>query len=216
MKELPLPDPREMKAEAIAKQFGWVKRVSESQYEVHSQRLESEYDVLSTERGWYCSCPDHVYREQKCKHIRAVEQSFILRKIVAKEPIVIQPVGVSNCPSCGSERIATRGIRHNKAGDIQRWYCKGCGYWFTVNLGFERMRATPQAITSAMQLYFSGESLRSVQKFLRLQGVNVSHVAIYKWIGRYVGLMQKYLEQITPKVSDTWRADEMYVSSRAT
>jgi len=73
------------------------------------------------------------------------------------------------------------------------------------------MRASPQVITSAMQLYFTGESLRNVQKFLRLQGVNVSHIAVYKWIRKYVGLMQKYLEQIKPKVSDTWRADELYV-----
>jgi transposase-like protein len=62
-----------------------------------------------------------------------------------------------------------------------------------------------------MQLYFSGESLRNVQKFLRLQGVNVSHVAVYKWIGKYTELMQKYLSQITPQVSDTWRADELFV-----
>jgi len=73
------------------------------------------------------------------------------------------------------------------------------------------MRATPQAISSAMQLYFTGESLKNVQKFLRLQGVNVSHVAVYGWIGKYVRLMEKYLNQITPQVSDKWRADELYL-----
>jgi transposase-like protein len=73
------------------------------------------------------------------------------------------------------------------------------------------MKASPQAITTAMQLYFTGESLRNVQKFLRLQGVNVSHVAVYKWIGKYVHLMEKYLEQIKPQVSDLWRADELYL-----
>jgi putative transposase len=73
------------------------------------------------------------------------------------------------------------------------------------------MRASPQIITSAMQLYFTGESLRNVQKFLRLQGVTVSHVAVYKWIKKYVNLMEKYLDQIKPQVSDTWRADELYL-----
>jgi transposase-like protein len=73
------------------------------------------------------------------------------------------------------------------------------------------MKATPQVITSAMQLYFTGESLRNVQNFLRLQGVNVSHVAVYKWIKKYVALMEKYLEQIKPQVSDVWRADELFV-----
>ena len=48
-------------------------------------------------------------------------------------------------------------------------------------------------VTSARQLYFSGESLRNTQKFLALQNVKVSHQTIYNWIGRYVGLMEKYL-----------------------
>jgi len=73
------------------------------------------------------------------------------------------------------------------------------------------MKARPEAITSAMQLYFTGESLRNVQKFLRLQGVNVSHVGVYKWIQKYIALMDKYLGQIKPQVSDTWRADEMWI-----
>jgi len=73
------------------------------------------------------------------------------------------------------------------------------------------MRATPQIITSAIQLYFTGESFRNVHKFLRLQGVTVSHMAVYKWINKYVLLMDKYLQKITPNVSDVWRTDELYL-----
>lgn len=76
------------------------------------------------------------------------------------------------------------------------------------------MRATPQSITSALQLYFTGESLRNVQKFLKLRGVNINHNTVYRWIKKYVGLMQSYLEKITPIVSDAWRADELYVKIR--
>jgi transposase-like protein len=64
-------------------------------------------------------------------------------------------------------------------------------------LGFEKMHATPEMVTSAMQLYFTGESLRNVQKFLKLQGVKITHVSIYNWIRKYVGLMKAYLEKIT-------------------
>jgi putative transposase len=73
------------------------------------------------------------------------------------------------------------------------------------------MRATSQMITSAIQLYFTGESFRNVQKFLKLQGLKMSHVAVYKWIGKYVTLMEKYLEQIKPNVGDAWRTDELYM-----
>ena len=73
------------------------------------------------------------------------------------------------------------------------------------------MKHNPQAITSAMQLYFSGESLRNTMKSLKLLGVEVSHQTVYNWINKYVSLMQKYVERIVPNVSDTWRADELYV-----
>jgi transposase-like protein len=160
--------------------------------------------------GWTCTCLDFHYRDIKCKHVWAVEFSLRVRQEV--EQRVIEPItDIHTCIFCGSDRIVRDGIRHNKYGDIQKFNCKACGKYFTINLGFERMRASPKAITSAMQLYFTGESLRNVQKFLRLQGVNVSHVAVYKWIRKYVGLMEKYLDKIKPNVSDTWRADELYV-----
>jgi len=73
------------------------------------------------------------------------------------------------------------------------------------------MKHNPQGITTAMQLYFSGESLRSTARSLRLIGVEVSHQTIYNWIQKYIELMEKYLAKITPQVSDTWRADEMWL-----
>ena len=78
-------------------------------------------------------------------------------------------------------------------------------------MGFEHLKATPQIVTNALQLYFTGESLRNVRKFLLLQGVNVSHQTVYNWITKYTTLMAKYLDKITPQVSDVWRADELYV-----
>lgn len=205
---------RQQKGQAIASIEGGVSRIDEHAYKVKSQSGNDVYDVLNTELGWLCSCCDPVYRGTKCKHIYAVEFSQAIRKqvaTVAAAVAVIQQVNISVCPTCQSENIVKHGLRHNKHGDIQRFYCNGCTKWFSVNYGFEGMRATPQIITSAMQLYFTGESLRNVQKFLRLQGVNVSHVAVYKWINKYVALMQDYLEQIKPNVSDTWRADELFV-----
>jgi transposase-like protein len=203
-------NPRQEKGRTIAQLEGQIKRMDEHSYRVRSRSGSGEYEVISGELGWLCSCPDHVYRGQKCKHIFAVEFSLEIRKRVESQ-IIIKPASVGCCPRCQSDNIRRHGLRKNKSGSIQRHYCNDCKRWFTINMGFEKMHATPQMITSAMQLYFTGESLRNVQKFLRMQGVNISHVAVYKWIKKYVALMGKYLEQIKPKVSDTWRADEMYL-----
>src|SRR5215212_7091191 len=195
----------------MAKLQDCIQRIDEFSYKVKSQSGNGEYDVISTELGFRCTCPDHVFRGVKCKHIIAVEISYALRKNVEESHTVIQAINIQNCPRCHSDKIIKRGIRRNKSQNIQRYYCNECGRWFVINLGFEKMHSTPQMITSAMQLYFTGESLRNVQKFLRLQGVKISHVAIYKWIGKYVLLMEKYLEQISPKVSSVWRSDELYL-----
>jgi transposase-like protein len=202
---------REQRGQSIAQIDGSVTRIDENCYKVKSQSSNGEYDVISTESGFICSCCDHTYRGVKCKHIFAVEFSLELRKKV-ESSIVIQPVVKSfACRYCGSDGIVKRAIRHNKYGDIQRYWCKECGKRFSFNIGFDKMHATSQMITSAMQLYFTGESLRNVQKFLKLQGVSISHVAVYKWINKYVSLMEKYLEQTRPNISNVWRTDELYL-----
>jgi transposase-like protein len=73
------------------------------------------------------------------------------------------------------------------------------------------MKHNPKAITTALQLYFTGESLRKTKESLKLMGVQVCHQTVHNWIAKYVGLMEKYADQIAPKVSDTWRADELFV-----
>ena len=146
----------------------------------------------------------------KCKHIWAIEFSLKMREQVRKN-IVTEEVAISNCVFCHSSNIVKDGVRKNKSGTIQIFYCRDCHHYFTFNIGFEKMKHNPQAITSAMQLYFSGESLRNTQKSLRLLGVEVSHKTVFMWIKKYVKLMQDYVEKIVPNISDTWRADELYV-----
>jgi putative transposase len=154
---------RQERGQMIARTEGSVKRIDEHSYEVKSQSGNGLYQVISTEFGWACSCPDHMNRGLDCKHILAVQISFALRKKV-EASVVIRPVSVKNCPKCKSESIKKHGIRHNKHADLQKFECKACGYWFTINLGFEGMHATPQIITNAMQLYFTGESFRQSMK----------------------------------------------------
>jgi len=203
-------DSRESRGRAIAALGNQIQRLDDRTYRVKSQNGNGWYLVRRDGQEWRCSCADFEYRGLKCKHQYACEISFNLREQVKAK--IIEPItDIGTCLVCKSDRIVRDGLRHNRHGDIQKLYCKECGRYFTVNLGFERMKVSPQAITSAMQLYFTGESLRNVQKFLRLQGVKVSHVAIYKWIHKYMSIMEKYLKQITPKVSDTWRADEMFL-----
>ena len=203
-------DAREQRGITIAHLSGQVKSVEDSFYLVKSQSGNGKYEVSLTEHGWSCTCPDHEFRGVKCKHIWAVEISSKIKEQV-KSGIVIEEVAVSTCIFCHSGDVKKFGVRRNKSGGIQRFLCRTCGKTFSVNIGFERMRHSPQAITSAMQLYFSGESLRKTAESLKLIGTTVSYKTIENWITKYVTLMRIYVEKIIPNVGDTWRADELYV-----
>ncbi len=204
-------DSREVRGKLIAESHDQIERVDERTYRVKSQSGKGFYTVhLNTTTGWVCACPDHVYRNMKCKHVWACELSRKLREQV-RQSVVIEPVAITECPFCCSSDLKKFGIRRNKSGDIQRFLCGSCRRTFSINLGFERMKHNPQAVTTAMQLYFSGESLRNVSRSLRLLGVQVSYQTVYNWIAKYTTLMGEYLDQITPQLSDTWRADEMFL-----
>jgi putative transposase len=204
---------REMKGHSIAFQKDAIKRLDENTYQVRSQSGNGSYVVAFNGFSYKCACPDHVYRNVPCKHIIAIQYSQELRREVQETTkVVISQVNTQACLFCKSSNIVKFGIRHNKkAGDIQKFRCNECMHYFTVNLGFEKIHATPKIITTAMQLYFTGESLRNVQKFIKLQGLAIDHTTVYRWIKKYTGLMEKYLEKITPNVSNTWRTDEIFL-----
>ncbi|MCW4029930.1 MAG: IS6 family transposase [Candidatus Bathyarchaeota archaeon] len=201
---------REERGQTIANTNGQVTRIDELLYIVKSQSGNGEYTINKIDGEWFCDCPDNTYRHTTCKHIHAVKFSLTIRAEV-KVNRVIPEVNVHTCQYCNSENIVKNAIRHNQNGDIQRYLCKTCGKRFSINLGFQKLKATPQIVTSAMQLYFTGESFRNVQKFLKLQGINVDHSTILRWVKKYVTLMNTYLEKIKPNVSNTWRADEVYI-----
>lgn len=201
---------REERGKTIAQTDGQVKRIYDNLYTVESQSGNGEYCVTKVDREWVCECPDNKYRHVECKHIHAVIFSRSMRETVENSKYIPE-LNLKNCQYCGSENIVKDSVRHNKHGDIQRYLCKQCGKRFSINLGFEKMKATPKIVTEAMQLYFTGESYRNVQKFLKLQGINVDHSTILRWVKKYVSLMENYLEKIKPEVSDTWRADEIYI-----
>lgn len=209
---------REEKGRLIAENPSQIQQMDESHYKVASQRGDGMYDVVRRENGsWLCNCLDFHYRalEQRhivrCKHIIACQIRTQLREKV-RENVIIRPVEITACIYCHSDKTLKRfGIRHNKYGDIQRFLCVSCDRTFSVNVGFERMKHSPQGVTTAMQLYFSGESLRNTARSLRLLGVQVSYKTVFMWIKKYTTLMQNYANQITPNVSDTWRADELFL-----
>jgi putative transposase len=222
-------DMRQMSGLTIAAKGAQIKRINKLSYSVKSQTSGLWYSVVEaygksiegTKAHWVCNCPDHLYRKVTCKHIFAVLFSKQLRKkIVASQDVaerVIGPTIEFECPKCKGSTIVKHGIRHTKHGtDIQRYSCKDCHFRFASNSGFEKARADPKVITAALDLYFKGISLRKVCDHVKqFQGIEVSHVAVIKWIRKFVKLVKPYLDNIeAPHLSGIYHVDEMMVHVR--
>lgn len=108
------------------------------------------------------------------------------------------------CPKCKSENKVKNGVIKG----VQRYKCKDCNYNYTVEL-----KSTAKPIDTkkfGLMLYLEGLGFQSISRLL-----NVSHVAVIKWIKKY-GEQLKELK--TDKPVKILELDEMhsYVGSKKT
>ena len=77
------------------------------------------------------------------------------------------------------------------------------------------MKFTPELITLSLDLYFSGLSLRKITRTVNDHfNIQVGVTTVYDWIQRYVPLVSKYVRTLTPELSNTWHADEVFVKMK--
>ena len=78
---------------------------------------------------------------------------------------------ILSCPKCQNTHIIKSGIINNK----QRYLCKKCNYFFTVNKIGKKI--DDYYVTKALQLYLEGLSFREIERI-----IGVSHVTISNWV----------------------------------
>ena len=76
------------------------------------------------------------------------------------------------------------------------------------------MKNKPEIITLALDLYFKGLSLRKVSDHLeQFFRVKVHYATILRWIDKYTKLLNAYVEDFKPQLSDVWHVDEMMIKT---
>ncbi|MGQ9759143.1 MAG: IS6 family transposase [Candidatus Methanomethylicaceae archaeon] len=120
----------------------------------------------------------------------------------------------SRCKYCGSYEVIRYGSRFNKTGRKQVFKCKDCGRRYVTEDGFAGMKADSKMITSALDLYFKGISLRKVVDHLeQFYSVKVYHSTVLRWIQKYAELINMYVEDFKPELSGIWHTDEMMIKT---
>ena len=78
------------------------------------------------------------------------------------------------CPKCKNDAVVKSGV----IKDRQRYLCKKCKYYFTVNkLG---KKIDDYYVTKALQLYLEDLSYREIERI-----IGVSHVTVSNWVKEY-------------------------------
>ena len=96
------------------------------------------------------------------------------------------------CKHCGGYHITKKGFVKGK----QRYYCKDCQKTFYNNGTFPKMRYPKEIIRFALDAYFEGLSLRKVtRQIYKIWNVEVSNATIYRWIKKYVPMVNEYVDQ---------------------
>jgi transposase-like protein len=116
-----------------------------------------------------------------------------------------------NCKYCDSEKVVKNGTVKGE----QVYKCKNCGHRFTEGSAFPKMRTESRIISSSIDFYFEGLSIRKISTQIeKLYGVHVSNVSIWKWIMKYSTLVSRYVETLSPQLVGIYRVDETAIKCK--
>jgi len=208
-------DKRMTKALVICEQ----NRITENQdgsFSVPSQSKEGlTYEVRLLGTSWVCSCPDFETRADQieaCKHALAVKLWIAARVEIQNKPKPkVFADDALQCGKCGSIKVIRFGSSHGK----QAFKCNDCGHRFREQALIRGSRYTPEMVSLTLDLYFSGTSLRKTARIVNSQfGTEMGASSIYRWIQAYVPRISEYVNSLTPQLSETWQADELFVKMK--
>jgi transposase-like protein len=115
------------------------------------------------------------------------------------------------CKYCESENV----VKNGSAKGEPIFKCEDCGHRFTEGSDFPRMRIQSRIISSSIDTYFEGLSVRKIQtQIKKLFGVDVSQMAVWKWIMKYSALVSKYVETLSPKLLGIYHVDETAIKCK--
>ena len=202
---------RELRGLGILAAGRQIQRVNESLFLVKSQSApDRSYEVKwdDPNRGWTCSCMDYMKRGSPCKHVHGVNFLMDLPHIVLSNSDAAE----RHCPYCDSKRMVRRGLRYNKSGTAQIYWCKDCKRRFPDNVLKGKSGNSCAVGVIAIDLHYKGLSLRNIREHLwQIYGIEKPASTLQFWITKLTKLFAKAVANLELKVGDKWLGDEMIV-----
>ena len=208
-------DARKERGLAIAK-MNVITENADGSFSVPSQTIgEIAYRVVPLDGSYSCNCPDFVQRHveiQACKHIHAVKFWIAARVELQEKPKPkVFADDALQCPKCGSIRVVHFGSSHGK----HAFKCKDCQHRFGESTLLKGSRYSPEMVSLTLDLFFSGTSLRKTARIVNNHfGTHMGSTSIFRWVQKFVPRVSEYVNSLTPELSETWHADELFVKMK--
>lgn len=115
------------------------------------------------------------------------------------------------CKYCDSTHV----VKNGKVKGKQVFKCKTCGHRFTKGSAFPKMRTESRIISTSIDLYFEGLSVRKIQNQIeKIFDVHVSQMTVWKWVMKYSKLVSEFVEIFKPQLLGIWKVDETAIKCR--
>jgi len=189
---------------------------ADGSFSVPSQTVgEIAYLVRILNGSYSCNCPDFIQRHaeiQACKHIHAVKFWVAARVELQEKPKPkVFADDALQCWRCGSIRVIRFGSNRGK----QSFKCKDCGRRFREQSLLKGSRYSPEMVSLTLDLYFSGMSEKKISRTLNSHfGMKTGGATVHRWIQKFVPKISEYANTLTPELSATWQADELFVKMK--
>jgi putative transposase len=121
-------------------------------------------------------------------------------------PVEITSVKTIACKHCGSEAV----VKYGSYKGTPRYYCKVCNRKFKADDNLSGMRVPTSEISSALNLYYDGQSVRAIGRHFQQENEHTPSTATtYEWIQKYSQYLTDSTKDYHPKdIGNEWIADE--------
>jgi putative transposase len=109
------------------------------------------------------------------------------------------------CKNCGSEAV----VKYGSYKGVPRYWCKVCQRKFKADNALFHMKVSPEHISTALSMYYSGSSISDIRNHLKQEhGYYPSKHVVFEWVDKFTSVAANQFRDVKPKVGDTWIADE--------
>ncbi len=119
------------------------------------------------------------------------------------------------CSHCKKNNSVKHGIRKNKCGFTQIYFCKSCKKFFTRRNGFENMRTKPEIIVDALDLRAKGLSFGKIKDFIfQKYNLKIQRSSILRWQNKFGKIINDFTQTFLLSQSVNVHADEIFFRTK--